>query len=308
MGQNAAPDKPTGRFETEANLYLHHLTVERNVSPNTLEAYRRDLVKLIVFARRAGRQSFADVTPVDIVEFLKSLHKQKLGVRSQARLLSALRSCYRFLVGEGHSTNDPTRDVEMPKMARRLPEFLSVSEVDDLLAQPKGDNPRSLRDKAMLETLYASGLRVSELVGLTVDALDRRLGVVRAFGKRRKERLVPFGEQAQAAIETYLATAREALLKGRRTPYLFVTARGTGMTRQSFWMILKRYAVAAGIRRTISPHKLRHSFATHLLERGADLRSVQALLGHADISTTEIYTHITTQRLRQVYDRFHPRA
>jgi integrase/recombinase XerD len=308
LEKSAAPVKPTGRFDAELNLYLNHLTVERNVSPNTLAAYRRDLDKLIEFSRRAGKESFADVTPLDLVEFLKSLHKQGLGVRSQARLLSAIRSCYRFLVGEGHCASEPTREVEMPKMARRLPEFLSINEVDDLLAAPRGDNPRSLRDKAMLETLYASGLRVSELVGLTVDSLDRRLGVVRAFGKRRKERLVPLGDQAQAAIEQYLATARETLLKGRRTPYLFVTARGNSMTRQSFWMILKRYAVAAGIKRAISPHKLRHSFATHLLERGADLRSVQALLGHADVATTEIYTHVTTQRLRQVYDRFHPRA
>lgn len=296
------------RFDAELDLYLNHLAVERNVSPNTLEAYRSDLEKLIEFSAHAGRKGFAEVTSLDLVEFLKSLHKKGLGVRSQARLLSTIRSCYRFLTEEGQCTTDPTRDVEMPKMPQRLPEFLSINEVDDLLAQPRCDNPRSIRDAAMLETIYATGLRVSELVGLTVDALDRRMGVVRAFGKRRKERLVPLGDQAQAAIERYLENAREKLLAGRRADHLFVTARGTGMTRQSFWQILKRYAIAAGIRRAISPHKLRHSFATHLLERGADLRSVQAMLGHADVATTEIYTHITTQRLRQVYDRFHPRA
>ena len=196
----------------------------------------------------------------------------------------------------------------MPKVPRKLPEFLSVEEVDDLLAQPRLDHPRGLRDKAMLETLYATGLRVSELVGLALDALDQRLGVVRAFGKRRKERLVPLGDQALDAIQAYLESSRPALLKGRRSDRLFVTSRGGPMTRQGFWKLLKRYAVAAGIRRAISPHKLRHSFATHLLERGADLRSVQAMLGHVDISTTEIYTHVNAARLRKVYDKFHPRA
>jgi integrase/recombinase XerD len=295
-------------FDEQIDQFMSHLAVERNLSRHTLEAYGRDLGKLAEFASGLGRGDFSAVEPLDLIEFLKHLQKSGLGVRSQARLLSALRTCYRFLVEEGLCQRDPSREIDMPKNRRRLPEFLSVDDVDDLLAQPRGDHPRGLRDRAMLEVIYATGLRVSELVGLRLDSLDLRLGTIKAFGKRRKERLVPIGDQAQDAIQAYLEQARPVLLKGRRSEVLFVTSRGRGMTRQGFWKIVKRYAVAAGIQRPISPHKLRHSFATHLLERGADLRSVQAMLGHADLSTTEIYTHINAARLRKVYDRFHPRA
>lgn len=295
-------------FEDQLDLFMNHLKVERNLSRNTLDAYAGDLGKLVDFAGQKGRKGFSDVTPMDLVGFLKKLHRQGLSVRSQARLLSALRTCYRFLVSEGICKGDPTHEIEMPKMTRKLPEFLSIEEVDDLLSQPPVDIPRGLRDRAMLETLYATGLRVSELVQLRLENIDRRLGCVRALGKRRKERLVPLGDQALDAIGRYLEEAREKLLSGRRSAFLFVTSRGRGMTRQAFWKNLKRYAAAAGISKNISPHKLRHSFATHLLERGADLRSVQAMLGHADIATTEIYTHVNATRLRKVYDRFHPRA
>jgi integrase/recombinase XerD len=295
-------------FEEQLDSFMSHLKVERNLSLNTLEAYAGDINKLLDFARRKGRKGFDQVTPMDLVGFLKKLHRKGLSVRSQARLLSALRTCYRFLVSEGVCKDDPTSEIEMPKTTRKLPEFLSIEEVDDLLAQPPDDTPLGLRDRAMLETIYATGLRVSELVQLRLDNVDFRLGCVRALGKRRKERLVPLGDQALGAINAYLEDGRGELLSGRRCDHLFVTSRGKCMTRQAFWKNLKRYAVAAGIAKNISPHKLRHSFATHLLERGADLRSVQAMLGHADIATTEIYTHVNATRLRKVYDRFHPRA
>lgn len=297
-----------GTFDAHIDRYMDHLRVERNLSPHTLEAYRRDLGKLTEFAEGRGRTGFDQVSSLDLVELLTKLHKAGLGVRSQARFLSALRTCYRFLSGEGLVENDPTVDIDMPKAGRKLPEFLSIQEVDELLAAPPLNSARGLRDKAMLEVLYATGLRVSELVNLELSALDRRLGTVLAFGKRRKERRVPIGEQALDAVEAYLEHSRPAILKTRRSKSLFVTSRGRAMTRQGFWKILKRYAVVAGIQRNISPHKLRHSFATHLLERGADLRSVQAMLGHADLATTEIYTHVNAERLRRVFDRFHPRA
>ncbi len=295
-------------FDVQVDRFMDHLRLERNLSENTQEAYRRDIGKLMEFAAGKGINDFAGISPVDILELLKVLHSRGLGSRSQARLLSAVRMLYRFLVEEGICKSDPCEDVDMPKTQRRLPEFLSIQEVDELLAQPSGDKPRGLRDKAMLELLYATGLRVSELVNLEVKSLDRRLGTVRAFGKRRKERRVPVGERALESVDIYLEKARPAILKGRRCEALFVTSRAKPMTRQGFWKILKNYAVSAGIRKNISPHKLRHSFATHLLERGADLRSVQAMLGHADLSTTEIYTHVNAISLRQVYDRFHPRA
>jgi integrase/recombinase XerD len=301
-------------FDQQLDRFMSHISVERNLSPHTLEAYRRDLGKLVEYAARQGRQGFEQVRAEDITGLLLSLStpgedgQLAYSPRSQARLLSGLRTCYRFLVEEQVVREDPTREVVMPRIPRKLPEFLSMEEVDDLLARPRTDTPRGLRDRAMLETLYATGLRVSELVGLRLDALDRRMGVVKAFGKRRKERVVPLGDQALDALGAYLELGRPGLLKERRSDALFVTSRGGPMTREGFWKLLKGYGRAAGIRRAISPHKLRHSFATHLLERGADLRSVQAMLGHVDISTTEIYTHVTTERLRKVYDRFHPRA
>jgi len=295
-------------FEEQLDIFMNHLKVERNLSRNTLEAYAGDITKLLDFASKKGRRGFSEVTPMDLVAFLKKVHRQGLSVRSQARLLSALRTCYRFLVAEGVCKDDPTLEIEMPKTTRKLPEFLSVEEVDDLLSQPPGDTPRGLRDRAMLETLYATGLRVSELVQLRLDNVDFRLGCVRALGKRRKERLVPLGDQALEAINAFLEEGRGKLLSGRRCDLLFVTSRGKGMTRQAFWKNLKRYATMAGITKNISPHKLRHSFATHLLERRADLRSVQAMLFFNDTATTEIYTHVNATRLRKVYDRFHPRA
>lgn len=295
-------------FDEQLDRFMDHLKVERNLSFNTLDAYRRDLGKLVQFAEHGGRSDLGQVTVLDLVSFLREQNQHGLSVRSQGRMLSAFRTCYRFLVTEGYAQGDPTREIDMPKIPRKLPEFLSIEEVDDLIGVPPIDHPRGLRDRAMIETLYATGIRVSELVNLRLDGLDQRLGTVRVFGKGRKERLVPLGEQALAILKDYLDNVRGTLLRERRSPQVFVTARGKPFTRQGFWKNLKRYARAAGIRRNISPHMLRHSFATHLIERGADLRSVQALLGHADISTTEIYTHVNAERLRRVYDQFHPRA
>jgi integrase/recombinase XerD len=312
--------------------FLDHLRVERELTPATVEAYGRDLAGFAHFA--AGRTiSRADtVGPVDVLDFLVHLNERKLSARSQARRMVALRQLFRFLKGERLITVDPTEDIDLPRFGRKLPDYLTVDEVDRLLVAPDRRTTRGLRDAAMIELLYATGLRVSELVKLRLRDLNFDAGYLMATGKGRKERLVPVGEAALQAVRAYLEGARAAFAgtraltelgsaqrsrRGRREPSqgsrpmldtLFLTHHGRAMTRQGFWKLLGRYARAAGIRKAISPHKLRHSFATHLVERGADLRAVQAMLGHADIGTTEIYTHVSRRHLRGVYDRFHPRA
>ncbi len=288
--------------------FLDHLRVERELTPATVEAYGRDLARFAHFA--AGRTiTLADtVGPIDVLDFLVHLNERKLSARSQARRLVALRQLFKFFKGERIIAADPTEDIDLPRFGRKLPDFLSVSEIDRLLASPDRRTPRGGRDAAMIETLYATGLRVSELVKLRLRDLNFDAGYLMALGKGRKERLVPVGEAALDAIRGYLETIRAGFAGGRTVDALFLTHHGRAMTRQGFWKLLGRYAVAAGIRKRISPHKLRHSFATHLVERGADLRAVQAMLGHADIGTTEIYTHVSRGHLRAVYDRFHPRA
>jgi len=288
--------------------FLDHLRVERELTPATVEAYGRDLARFAHFA--AGRTiSRADtVSAIDVLDFLVHLNERKLSARSQARRLVALRQLFRFLKGERIVAVDPTEDVDLPRFGRKLPEYLSTEEVDRLLAAPDRRRPRGARDAAMIETLYATGLRVSELCKLRLRDLNFDAGYLRATGKGRKERLVPVGEAAMEAIRTYVDTVRAGFSGGRAVDTLFLTHHGRAMSRQGFWKLLGRYATAAGIRKRISPHKLRHSFATHLVERGADLRAVQAMLGHADIGTTEIYTHVSRRHLRSVYDRFHPRA
>ena len=288
--------------------FLDHVRVERELTPATVEAYGRDLAGFAHFA--AGRTiTLADtVGAIDVLDFLVYLNERKLSARSQARRLVALRQLFRFFKGERIIAVDPTEDVDLPRFGRKLPDFLSVSEIDRLLAAPDRRTPRGGRDAAMIETLYATGLRVSELVKLRLRDLNFDAGYLMALGKGRKERLVPVGEAALDAIRGYIETVRAGFAGGRTTDTLFLTHHGRAMTRQGFWKLLGRYAVAAGIRKRISPHKLRHSFATHLVERGADLRAVQAMLGHADIGTTEIYTHVSRGHLRAVYDRFHPRA
>jgi integrase/recombinase XerD len=288
--------------------FLDHLRVERELAPATVEAYGRDLGGFARFAAGRGAGSPDGVRGIDVLEFLASLTARKLSARSQARRLVALRQLFRFLKAERLSALDPTEGIDLPRFGRKLPELLNVDEVDALIAMPDRRTARGLRDAAMLETLYATGLRVSELVKLRLRDVSFDAGYLKTAGKGRKERVVPIGEVALVALRSYVETSRPAFAGARATDALFLTHHGRVMTRQGFWKLLGRYARAAGIRKPISPHKLRHSFATHLIERGADLRAVQAMLGHADIGTTEIYTHVSRRHLRTVYDRYFPRA
>lgn len=295
------------------------MRVERGLAENTIEAYRRDLLK---FARYAREQhlSLKRVTRENVLDFLGCLYRQKLDSRTVARHLSALRNFFRFLRREEFLAEEPTRNVESPKTWRTLPRALALEEVERLLAAPREQTPLGLRDKAMLELLYSTGLRVSELVGIKTADLQADMGYLRCLGKGSKERLVPVGKPALAALENYLRFARPKLMRRKKSsyasgegapgmsPYLFVNRFGRRMSRVGLWKLLARYGRRAGIRTPLTPHRLRHSFATHLLERGADLRSVQLMLGHADISTTQIYTHVMQERLKQVYRAHHPRA
>ncbi len=287
--------------------YLSHLRVERGLLPATLESYARDLGEYLRWLRERDITSLPRVDEPLILAHLGALQKRGLSAASQARHLAALRGLHKFAAAEGICPSDPSVSIGQPKRSRPLPNFLGVDEVDRLLAQPQAQAPAGARDKAMLELLYASGLRVSELVALPLSAIELQLGVVRVRGKGDKERIVPVGERARAALGNYLTAARKELLGKRQSRDLFVTPRGGRMTRQGFWKLLGRYARAAGITARVTPHTLRHSFATHLLERGADLRAVQAMLGHADIATTQIYTHVDRARLTQILAK-HPRA
>jgi integrase/recombinase XerD len=287
--------------------YLDHLRVERALAPNTIEAYSRDIARLAAFARRRRRE-LVGLKQREIADFIGSLRDAGLSVRSVARAVHAIRGLYRFAVREGRLAADPMENLRAPKAFATLPRFLSVEQVDGLLSAPDTSSPLGLRDRAILEVLYASGLRVSELIGLRARDVDLELGILTAFGKGSKERLVPVGSSACGWVSRYLAEVRPRLLKGKEAPQLFLSNRGGKLSRMGLWGIVRRHAVSAGVQRVLTPHVLRHSFATHLLERGADLRSLQAMLGHADISTTQIYTHITRERLRKIYDQFHPRA
>lgn len=288
--------------------FLNFLRVERGLSPQTLEAYGRDLVKFIKFLKENSIHEPRKVTRRDILDFLTFLHSKKLNSKTINRNLVSVRRCFKFLRQENFIASNPTDDVEGPRTWRKIPEVLSIREVDQLLAVPSGDAPLSIRDAAMLELLYATGLRISELVGLTLNSLNLQVGIVKAYGKGRKERIVPVSDTAMDRLRIYLDKSRGRLLGEGTSDALFLNRRGKSMSRQGFWKILKGYAIKAGIRKNISPHKLRHSFATHLLERGADLRSVQMMLGHADISTTQIYTHVNKARLKEIHEKFHPRA
>src|SRR5712692_5921760 len=286
--------------------FLNFCRIEKGLAVNSLEAYRRDLAALEIYC--ADRHwALEQLSSEQLRDFLDSRYKARLSPRSIARQLVAIRNFYLFLVREGVVTADPTADVSAPRQWKRLPKFLTAEEVNSLLAAPDTKEPLGLRDRAMIELLYATGLRVSELVRVRSGDLDQELGVLRTLGKGNKHRLVPVGRAALEALERYGA-ARPRFLRGRSSEYLFVTARGGPLTRQSLWHRLRFYGRKAGLPRALTPHVLRHSFATHLLERGADLRSVQLMLGHADISTTQIYTHVVRDRLRQVFDQHHPRA
>ena len=291
--------------------FLDHLRVERELSVATVAAYGQDLAAFARFLAGRGIDDVRAVRPLDVLEYLAKLTTAELSARSQARALIAQRQMFKFLRVERVCDSNPTEEIDLPRFGRKLPVFLSLDEVDRLLAAPGRATPRGLRDTAMLETLYATGLRVSELVKLHLADLNLEAGYLVAFGKGKKQRIVPLGEVAVAALRSYFETARPYFLPTGAAPsqdFVFLTRLGRRMTRQGFWKIIDGHARAAGIRKHISPHKLRHSFATHLVERGADLRAVQAMLGHVDIGTTEIYTHLSRAHLRSVYDKFHPRA
>ncbi len=294
-------------MEPLIDRFLEHLVVERGLAQNSLEAYRRDLTRYTAYLT-GRRKEATGLDRTEVPRYLLALREAGLSPRSVARHLSAIRQFHRFLVREGYTTADPTAHLESPRPWQRLPTVLTSEEVERLLAPRPATTPQALRDRAMLEVLYASGLRVSELVGLRLVDLDLAVGIVRVTGKGNKERLVPLGEAAAASLRAYLAQGRPRLEKGRPSPHLFLGRHGRGLTRQMFWQLLKRYVRAAGITKRVTPHTLRHSFATHLLERGADLRSVQLMLGHADIGTTQIYTHLTRAHLKAIYDKHHPRA
>jgi integrase/recombinase XerD len=284
------------------------LWLEDGLARNTLESYRRDLRLFAAWLASERGKTLANAERVDLLGYLAYKFQRHAKPRSAARLLSSLKRLYQFLLREGRISADPTLQVEAPKLPRSLPKSLTEEDIERLLAAPDVATPLGLRDKAMLEALYASGLRVSELVSVGVAQVSQDMGVVRTVGKGSKERLVPLGEEALAWIRQYVAQARPEILNGKRTDALFVTARGESMTRQAFWHLIRRYAAKAGLSKLISPHTLRHAFATHLLNHGADLRVVQLLLGHADISTTQIYTHVARERLKQLHAKHHPRG
>lgn len=286
--------------------FLDFCRVEKGLARNSTDAYARDLAKFVTWRRVKEAEGIPGAE--EIREFVDSLYRSGLAARSIARHLTTLRNLYQFLLREGVIRSDPTALLALPKQWQNLPKFLNGEEIGRLLGTPDAGRPEGLRDRAMMELLYASGLRVSELCTVQLSDLNLELGVVRVMGKGRKQRLVPMGKSAVAAISAWVTTGRAALLKGRVSPYAFVTSRGGPLTRQGFWKLLAAHGKRAGIFRNLTPHVIRHSFATHLLEGGADLRSVQTMLGHADISTTQIYTHVVRDRLRRTVDEHHPRA
>ena len=288
--------------------YLNYLLVEKGLSRATLASYSADVVRYQDFLDQNGVDCISETDTPLILKHLISLRKSGLGARSRARHLVSLRGLYRFAVQEKYLKHDPSKLVDLPKLSLKLPDVLAVDEVSQLLNSPDTTKPLGARDAAMLELLYAAGLRVSELVNLKLQDINLEAGFVRVFGKGSKERVVPIGLPAQKKIAFYIEGARKAALKKRLSPYLFIGRAGKPLTRQGFWKLLRRYADQARIHKKISPHSLRHSFATHLLEGGADLRAVQVMLGHVDISTTQIYTHVTRKHLKALHQKFHPRG
>jgi integrase/recombinase XerD len=285
--------------------FLDAVWVEQGLSENTLSAYGSDLR---IFAKWLAGQSMLEVDGAELSSFLASRYKEGIGNRSSARILSSLRRFYAYYIRENNIKVDPTALIESPHIGQPLPASLSEQDVELLLDAPEVTNALGFRDRAMLEMLYATGLRVSELVNLRFEQISFRQGVVRIIGKGNKERLVPVGEEAMSWLENYMGQARKTILGERQCDYLFVTNRAGSMTRQAFWHIIKRHAKKAGINKELSPHTLRHAFATHLLNHGADLRVVQLLLGHSDLSTTQIYTHIARERLKELHSKYHPRG
>jgi integrase/recombinase XerD len=294
-------------LESQIRVFLNYLRVEKGLSENTMQAYRRDIDKFAVFAQERKLPA-TGISRGDIVDFLGALYRKGLDSRSVARHLVTIRNFFRFMLMEELIAEDPAANIESPKFRHSLPDFLSVEEVDQLLRQPDATTTGGLRDKVMIELMYSTGLRVSELCSLRLADVQMDAGCLRCIGKGNKERIVPVGRKALAGVQEYLRKVRPELLSGRASPFLILSNKGGKMARTSFWKTLGEYGRKAGLRKSLSPHMLRHSFATHLLDRGADLRSVQIMLGHSDISTTQIYTHVVEERLKQVYKAHHPRA
>jgi integrase/recombinase XerD len=288
--------------------FMNYLSVERGLAKNTLLAYRRDLNKYIDYLSPKGVKTTAQVNREHVSDFMFDLKKHDMSATTICRNLAAVKMFHRFLVRENLAKEDPTTLVDTPKLWKRIPSVLTQTEVESMIAAASGKKAQQVRDQAILEILYASGMRVSELADLKTTSIDYDVGFVRAVGKGSKERIIPLGKMAREALQKYLLRARPQLLKGRTNDVLFLSRLGRKISRQSLWAVIKFYARKAKIKKTIKPHTLRHTFATHLLEHGADLRSVQEMLGHADISTTQIYTHVDNERLKSVHRQFHPRS
>lgn len=288
--------------------YLNFLAVEKGVSLNTLEAYSRDLVRYVEFEQDAGIKTIKDITSDDVITYLGSLRKGGLTANSVNRGLAALRGFYKYLIRENIVVENPVANIELARVWMRLPDTLSMEEMNLLLRQPDTNTFSGIRDKAMLELMYATGIRVSELISLTINSINWQVGYLITIGKGKKERIVPIGKTAIDSLDRYVKDIRQKFLKKTATNILFLNRYGRGLTRQGFWKIVRKYVNKAGLQKKVHPHTFRHSFATHLLEGGADLRSVQVMLGHADISTTQIYTHITGERLKKIHKKYHPRG
>ncbi len=288
--------------------YLNFMAVEKGASRNTIDGYSRDLNRYAGFIEERGILEMSGVGTEDVIAYLASLHAEGLAANSVNRALAALRGFYRYLLREKRVDHTPMAHIVLAKVWSRLPDVLSRDEMALLLAQPGAETPADIRDSAMLELMYATGIRVSELIGLTLNSINWQVGYLVAMGKGEKERIVPLGQTAYERVKRYQEGARPLLLKGHVSDQLFLNRSGKGLTRQGFWKIVKKYAAKAGLSKAIHPHTFRHSFASHLLEGGADLRSVQIMLGHADISTTQIYTHVTRERLKEIHRKYHPRG
>jgi integrase/recombinase XerD len=291
----------------EIENFLNYVRVEKGLAANTILAYRRDLTKFAGHVNRSGWR-WSDIDRGRVRGYLSELFRQGLSARAIARHLASLRSFCQFLVREGEVDRDPTAEIDAPRLGQALPRYLATADVDKLLQQPDLSKPSGLRDRALLEVLYATGVRVSELLSLKWEDFDPGLGIVRCLGKGGKERLIPVGKSALKSLEIYMAQGRPKLVKRVAVPFLFLNQRGGKLSRVGFWKVLSQYGRAAGVATPLTPHLIRHSFATHLLERGADLRSIQLMLGHSDISTTQIYTQVIKERLKEVYQAHHPRA
>ncbi|MGX4584736.1 site-specific tyrosine recombinase XerD [Paenibacillus chitinolyticus] len=293
----------------DLEVFMDYLEHEKGLSRNTLESYARDLQQYIEFLEQQNIRTLGKTSKVHVVSYISRLKQLGRATATQSRTLVSIRSLYGYMIRCGRMDFDPTRDIENPKQEKKLPQVLTMDEMERLLAAPQTDTSNGIRDKAMLEVLYATGIRVSELISLDVGDVNTSLGFVRCVGSGAKERIIPLGSMAAKVVDEYVSASRPQLMKAHKPETaLFVNHLGTRMTRQGFWKMLKRYAADAEVDKDITPHTLRHSFATHLLENGADLRSVQEMLGHADLSTTQVYTHVTKSKMKEVYDRTHPRA